>query len=224
MSQDLVHIGEVIVHGVLFDPKNTEAWRNMDVVENIYRSVPRLFDLLQERGVEYVLVGGIAMLAYIEGRNTQDIDLIISRDDLDKLPEIIIEDQNSEFAKGRYGDLRIDFLFTDSKLFDYVRRTHVTKRDFVERVVPCATVEGLLLLKLFALPSLYRQAQFSKVNIYEADAANLIALYRIPTQRLLDELANHMLASDVDEVRKIVADIEDRIARQSQRFGGGDRQ
>lgn len=68
MHQDLVHIGEVIVHGVLFDPKNTEAWRNMDVVENIYRSVPRLFDLLDERGAEYVLVGGIAMLAYIEGR------------------------------------------------------------------------------------------------------------------------------------------------------------
>jgi hypothetical protein len=29
-----------------------------------------------------------------------------------------------------------------------------------------------------------------------------------------------MLASDVAEVRRIVADIEDRIARQSQRFGG----
>jgi hypothetical protein len=28
-----------------------------------------------------------------------------------------------------------------------------------------------------------------------------------------------MLKSDVDEIRKIVADIEDRIARQSQRFG-----
>ena len=79
-------------------------------------------------------------------------------------------------------------------------------------------------MKLFALPSLYRQAQFSKVNIYEADAANLIARYQTPTQPLLNELANHMLASDVDEVRKIVADIEDRIARQSQRFGGGDRQ
>jgi hypothetical protein len=223
MNQNLVNIGEVIVHGVLFDPKNREAWRNMDAVENIYRSVPLLFDLLHERGVEYVLVGGIAMLAYIEGRNTQDIDLIISRDDLHKLPEIIIEDQDLEFARGHYDDLRIDFLFTDSKLFDHVRRKHSTTRSFVERTVPCATVEGLLLLKLFALPSLYRQAQFSKVNIYEADVANLIARYQIPTQLLLDELATHMLASDVDEVRKIVADIEDRIARQSQRFGGSEK-
>ncbi len=222
MNPELVNIGEVIVHGVLFDPKNTDAWRNMDIVENIYRSVPLLFDLLDQRGVDYVLVGGIAMLTYVEGRNTQDIDLIISRVDLDKLPEIHIDDQNSEFAQGSYRDLRIDFLFTDAKLFDHVRRMHVTTRRFVERVVPCATVEGLLLLKLFALPSLYRQAQFSKVNIHEADVANLIARYKIPTRPLLDELANHMLASDVTEVRRIVADIEDRIARQSRRFGGGE--
>jgi hypothetical protein len=223
MNQNLVHIGEVIVHGVLFDPKNREAWRNMEAVENIYRSVPRLFDLLDERRIEYVLVGGIAMLAYLEGRNTQDIDLIISRRDLNKLPEIVIEDQNSEFARGRFDDLRVDLLFTDSKLFDHVRRTHVATRNFVERAVPCATVEGLLLLKLFALPSLYRQAQFSKVNIYEGDAANLIARYQVSTQSLLDELAKYMLPSDMDEIRKIVADIEDRIARQSQRFGGGEK-
>src|SRR3954447_22369831 len=134
MQQNLVHIGEVIVHGVLFDPKNSEAVRAMDL-NDLYSAAARLFTLLDERGVSYVLVGGVAMLTYVEGRNTQDVDLIISRNDLNKLPEIIIEDQNSEFARGRYGDLRIDFLFTDSKLFDYVRRTHVTPRKFVERVV-----------------------------------------------------------------------------------------
>jgi hypothetical protein len=222
MNQNLVHIGEVIVHGVMFDPKNSEAVRAMDL-NDLYGAASRLFKLFDERGVEFVLVGGIAMLTYVEGRNTQDIDLIISRDDLNKLPEIIIEDQNAEFARGRYGDLSIDFLFTNSKLFDHVRRKHSTMQNFVERAVPCATVEGLLLLKLFALPSLYRQAQFSKVNIYEGDAANLIARYQISTQPLLDELANYLLPSDVDEVRKIVADIEDRIARQAQRFGGGEK-
>jgi hypothetical protein len=221
MTRELVHIGDVIVHGILFDPKNTDAWRNMGAVENIYDSVPRLFDLLEQRGIEYVLVGGIAMLAYIEGRNTQDIDLILARDDLDKLPEIIVTDQNPEFARGLFGGLRIDFLFTDSKFFDDVRQKHVTKRQFAERMVPCATVEGLLLLKLFALPALYRQAQFSKVNIYEADAANLIERFQIPTQPLLNELAAHMLDSDMNEIRKIVADIEERISQLAQRFGGG---
>ncbi len=110
MAEHLIHIGETIVNGVLFDPKNTEAWRSMDV-EGLYRAVPRLFDLLQERGVQYALVGGIAMLAYVEGRNTQDIDLILSAGDLKKVPEIRIEEQNPEFARAWFGELRVDFWF-----------------------------------------------------------------------------------------------------------------
>jgi hypothetical protein len=218
MGDNPVHIGEVIVHGVLFDPKNTAAWRSMDV-EGLYLSVPRLFDLLEERGVSYVLVGGIAMLAYVEGRNTQDIDLIIESADLEKLPEITIRDRNPDFARGRFGELQIDFLLSDSKFFDDVRRNHVTTRRFVERDVPCATVEGLLLTKLFALPSLYRQGQFAKIGIYENDAASLIQRFRPAMDQILDELAKFLLASDLEEVRKIVADIEQRIATQSKRFG-----
>ena len=223
MNPDLVNIGEVIVHGVLFDPKNTEAWRNMDVVENIYRSVPLLFDLLDQRGVDYVLVGGIAMLAYIEGRNTQDIDFIVARDDLQKLPEIRIEDEKQDFARGWFGDLRVDFLFTEDQLFDKVRREYATTKRFAERDVRCATVEGLLLMKLFALPDKYRRAHFDRVELYENDVLTLLRTFRPDTTPLFDELAKHMLASDVDEIRGIVADIEDRIARQSQRFGGGER-
>jgi hypothetical protein len=220
MADHLVNIGEVIVHGVLFDPKNTHAWRNMDMVENIYRSVPRLFELLEERGVDYVLVGGIAMLAYIEGRNTQDIDLIISRDDLKKVPEIQIEDEKQGFARGWFGHLRVAFLFTEDKLFEKVRRRYTTTKRFVERDVQCATVEGLLLMKLAALPDKYRLAHFDRVRAYEKDVADLIERFSPTTAPLFEELAQHMLASDVAEVRRIVADIEDRIARQSQRFGG----
>jgi hypothetical protein len=220
MTQELVHIGDVIFHGILFDPKNAEAWRKMSAMESIYQAVPRLFDLLNERSVDYVLVGGIAMLAYIEGRNTQDIDLMLSRDALDALPEISIADRNAEFAQGNFESIRIDILFADSSFFDYVRKNHVAKQRFVERVVPIATVEGMLLLKLFALPSLYRQAQFSKVNIYEADVANLLARYRIAMAPLLDELAKYLLESDIIEIRKIVADIENRVSQQPQRFRG----
>jgi hypothetical protein len=223
MNQNLVHIGEVIVHGVLFDPKNREAWRNMDVVENIYRSVPRLFDLLDERGVDYVLVGGIAMLAYIEGRNTQDIDLILARGDLRKLPEIRIEDDNKNFARGWFGDLRVDFLFSEGKLFRKVQQEYATTKQFADRKVRCATVEGLLLMKLAALPDKYRRAHFDRVELYENDVRTLIRNFRPDMGPLFDELSNHMLPSDIDEVRKIVADIEDRIVRQSQRFGDSER-
>ncbi len=219
MSDHLVDIGEVIVQGVLFDPKNTEAWRNMDLVQNIYRSVPKLFDLLEERGVDYVLVGGIAMLAYVEGRNTQDIDLIIQESDLAKLPEIRIEDRNKDFARGWFGELRVDFLFTKQKLFSLIRTKFATTKQFSERDVTCATVEGLLMMKLFALPDKYRRAQFDRVELYENDVRTLIRNFHPNMTPLVEELAEHMLPSDVEEIRKIVADIEDRIARQSQRFG-----
>jgi len=189
MSDHLVDIGEVIVHGVLFDPKNVEAWRNMDLVQNIYRDVPRLFDLLDERGVEYVLVGGIAMLAYVEGRNTQDIDLIVDESALAKLPEIRIEDRNKDFARGWFGDLRVDFLFTTGKLFDTIQRKFVTRKQFVGRGVPCATVDGLLLMKLFALPDEYRRGHFDKVRQYEKDVADLIEQFHPKTTPLFDELA-----------------------------------
>ncbi len=185
MSDHLVDIGDVIVHGVVFDPKNTEAWRNMDLVQSIYRDVPRLFELLDERGIDYVLVGDIAMLAYVEGQNTQDVDLIVDESDLAKLPEIRIEDRNQNFVHGWFGDLRVDFLFTTEELFDTIRRRFAVNKRFVDRDVPCATVEGLLLMKLFALPDEYRRGHFDKVRQYEKD-------------------------------------VEDRIARQSQRFGPTD--
>ena len=217
MTDKLVDIGEVLVHGVLFDPKNTEASRTLNV-ESLYGSAQRLFDLLDERGVEYVLVGGIAMLAYVEGRNTQDIDLIVSAADLAKAPEIRIEQANPNFARGWFGELQVDFLFAGGNLFDMVRRDHVASKRFVNRDLPCATPEGLLLLKLFALPSLYRQGQFAKVRTYEKDAADLLERYHPAVEPLLDELSTHMQVSDVEELRTIVAQIEDRLARQSKRF------
>jgi hypothetical protein len=219
LAEKRVHIGEVLVHGVLFDPKNTEAWRAMDV-EGLYRAAPRLFDLLDERGVEYVLVGGIAMLAYVDGRNTQDIDLILSAADLAKVPELRLEDQNAEFARARFGELQIDLLFSEKKLFDLVRRKFTAVIPFAEHDVRCATVEGLLLLKLFALPSLYRQGRFDKVRAYEKDVADLLERYRPEMAPLLKELDQHLSASDAEEVRRIVAEIDERLERQSERFRG----
>ena len=35
-----------------------------------------LFEELETKQVDYVLVGGVALLSYVDGRNTQDIDLI----------------------------------------------------------------------------------------------------------------------------------------------------
>jgi hypothetical protein len=214
-----VNIREVITHGLLFDPKNAEVLRAMDW-DNLLKSIPQLFELLEQRGIEYVLVGGIAMLIYVPGRNTQDIDIIVSSDDLTRLSEIRIEDRKGDFIRGRLGDLQVDLLLTDNELFDQVRREHTVRQRFAEREIPCASVEGLLLLKLFALPALYRQGQFDRVELYEHDVAMLLRAFQRDRSTIFEQLAPHLSASDLREVRDIVHEIDQRQARAPQRFGG----
>ena len=211
MKASRVHIGEVIRNAVAFNFKNSgEEILNAD---SLPESVQRLFDLLHEREIDYLLVGGIAMLAYVEGRNTEDIDLILAVSDLEKLPEITIEDLDADFARGSFERLRVDMLLTGNPLFEKVQRQHATTGHFMERDVPCATVDGLLLLKLFALPSLYRQGSFARVGLYENDVATLIEAYRPSLETLLSELSGYLGPTDLAAVRGIVSEISTRIER-----------
>jgi hypothetical protein len=184
----------------------------------LLHTVAQLFTLLHEQQVDYLLVGGIAMLQYVEGRNTEDIDLIIALSALQKLPDIIVTEQDNDFARGTFGDVQIDFLLTSNPLFATVQRHYATLRSFRERDIACATVEGLLLLKLYALPSLYRQGNFARVGLYENDIATLIHDYRPDLTPLFEELAGHLSASDVRSLRDIVSEIHQRIERFQQGF------
>lgn len=210
-----VHIGNVIRNATVFDFKNLRGGAvNTD---NLLQTVARLFALLDERNVDYLLVGGIALLQYIEVRNTQDIDLIMSVASLENLPEIRIVERSDEFARGQFDELRIDLLLTGNPLFDLVRHEHAATRKFVEQDIRCATVEGLLLLKLYALPSLYREGNFTRVGIYENDIATLMQLYRPQLDSILAKLSLHLSESDNQSVREIIGEIEQRLARFRQR-------
>lgn len=215
MKASKVHVGEVIRNAVAFNFKNSgEEILNAD---SLPETVERLFDLLHEREIDYLLVGGVAMLGYVEGRNTEDIDLIIAVSDVEKLPEITVEDLDADVARGKFERLHVDMLLTRNPLFEKVRRQHATTIRFMERDVPCATVEGLLLLKLYALPSLYRQGNFSRVGLYENDVATLIQAFRPPLEPLLSELSDYLSPTDLAAVRDIVSEILGRI----ERFGRG---
>ena len=181
--------------------------------DSLLTQVERLFNLLDSRKVDYVLVGGIALLTYVEGRNTQDIDLIMALPSLSKLPEINLENQDMFFARGKFGELQIDILLTENPLFAKVEKSYTTTKHFRDRTIRCATVEGLLLLKLFALPSLYRQGSFERVGIYENDIATLIYAFKPKMEPLFSELGKHLSKNDMAEVRRIIADVETRIQR-----------
>ncbi len=177
------------------------------------RDVVELFTLLRDRATPYLLVGGIAMLRYVEGRNTEDIDLLMSLPSLRQLPEISIEEQNEYFIRGRFRSVRVDVLLTANALFAEVQQGFGTTHRFAELDVPTATPEGLVLLKLYALPSLYRQGWFDRVSIYESDIASLLQRHRPAVEPLLQRLERHLEAGDLHELRGIVRDIETRIAR-----------
>jgi len=185
--------------------------------ESLLQTVARLFNFLRERQVDYVLVGGIALLRYVKGRNTEDIDLIMAVSSLKKLPEIQIVSQDVNFARGKFDELQIDILLTRNPLFERVQKHYTTIQHFTEQDIPCATVEGLLLLKLYALPSLYREGDFARVGIYENDIATLLHEYHPALEPLLNELARYLSETDMAAVREVIAEIQQRL----ERFGKG---
>lgn len=94
-----------------------------------------------------------------------------------------------------------------------VKNEHSRLQKFLDRSIPLATVEGLLLLKLYVLPSLYRQGNFTRVGLYENDIATLLHYYKPDMAILLDKLAAYVNESDLAEIRGIIADIQNRIQR-----------
>jgi len=206
-----VHIGEVIRNAVVFNLRNAQ-WDSVNA-DSLIETVARFFAVLSEREIEYALVGGIALLQYVEGRNTEDIDLIMAVSALERLPELTIETQDADFVRGSFGNLRVDVLLTRNPLFDEVRSHYSTTRKFAEQDIPCATVEGLVLLKLYALPSLYRQGSFIRVGIYENDIATLIHEHDPPLDKLLEKLTRYLNQSDLAQVKQIAVEMQQRIRR-----------
>jgi hypothetical protein len=208
-------IGSVLRNAVTFNFKNPpEFIMNAD---SLPAQVEQLFHLLDSRKVDYVLVGGIALLTYVEGRNTQDIDLIMALPSLAKLPEIKITSQDMYFVCGEFGELQIDILLTENPLFYKVAKKYSTEEQFMGRKIRCATVEGLLLLKLFALHLPYRQESFERVGIYENDIATLLNAYQPKREPLMAELKKHLNKTDMSELQNILTDIEARIKRFSKK-------
>jgi hypothetical protein len=86
-------------------------------------------------------------------------------------------------------------------------------RSFGGLSIRTVTVEGLVLLKLYALPSLYRQGNFDRVNIYESDVTLLLMNYPVDLEALVQLLSKYLLESDLLEVRETVTAIQARLQR-----------
>lgn len=182
-------------------------------MDDILPTVAELFALFNERKVRPVLVGGIALLQYIQGRNTENIDLILAVSALKKLPEIQITNEDLYFARGQFKGLQIDFLLTRNPLFARGQQAYTATQQFLEQEIVSATVEGLVLLKLYALPSLRRQGNFARVGLYENDVATLLYYHQPNMAVVQQELANYVSPDDHVAIQDTLAEIQQRIAR-----------
>jgi hypothetical protein len=209
--QSSAQIGNVIRNAVVFNVKNWVG--GMMNPDSLIQSVQDFFAILEQRKIDYVLVGGIAILHYIEGRNTQDLDLLMALSSLEKLPELKISSQDMYFVQANYNELQVDVLLTQNPLFKKVHSEYSKVQRFLDRDIPLATVEGLLLLKLYALPSLYRQGNFARVGIYENDIATLLHYYQPYVPSLLNELSKYVNENDFAEIKGVLSDIQNRIKR-----------
>lgn len=179
-------------------------------------SAERLFDLLDERGVAYVLVGGMAMLQYVDGRNTRDVDLIVEPETTQLISELVVTSEDKDFARADFSGVQLDLLKTSNSIFNLVRNEYAMNVTFGARTIECATPEGLVLLKLYAIPSLYRQGAIARADIYEGDILALFRAYPIDEASLIATLQEEMLATDIAAIREIVRDVRNRIARSTE--------
>jgi hypothetical protein len=180
--------------------------------ELLLRQTQRLLDALDSEGIPHVLVGGLALLQYVDGRNTRDIDLILATRDLSRLPDFVLREQNEWFATGDCGPLRVDLLFTANPLFAEVAEKHSQPRAFLDITLNCATPEGIILLKLFALPSLYRQGAITRADLYETDILQLLRLDPVTDDALLARLQPHVSETDLKALAGVLTDIRRRLA------------
>jgi len=118
---------------------------------SIPKDTEKFLDALVAADVPHLLVGGIALLQYVDTRNTQDIDFILALDD----------------AK----------------------------------------------IKLYALPSLYRQGDITRASIYESDITALQNTHLTSPEEILPILSSHLTESDLHEVSKILDEISHKLSR-----------
>jgi hypothetical protein len=178
-----------------------------------------LFRLLAEQRVDYLLVGGLAMLTYVKGRNTKDVDLLLSLEAAHKIPELEIRDRQDFFARAQFRSVQVDLLFTFNPLFKTVAEKFATVHSFAELKVPAVTVQGLIVLKLYALPSLYRQFQMDRAALYENDITMLLANHSPVVEPLFALATNDMEPGDKEELQKIISECGERAKLLRQRAG-----
>jgi len=131
---------------------------------NVFYEFHKIIQCLQRDGIEYALVGGIALAFHTEPRFTKDIDILLRASDLDKMTAVLNEEgyfcssapwtfKNSgltlhRFLKVQEGDeMMVDVLVSGDDPHDRIIRAALEVESKGTGVVRVATRRDLIWLK-----------------------------------------------------------------------------
>jgi len=211
-------IAAVLHDAYFFDPKNWSSRMSYPNLPQIVDTIKRLFNQLNEQNSSYLLVGGVAMLNYVNGRNTKDVDLIINDEVLVTLSGINVLSKNQNFVRASYDGIQLDLLLAQNQLFRQVQQKYKTEIYWDDLKISCATPMGLVILKFYALPSFYLQRQFDRASLYESDILQLLCHHSVDLESAIREVEPHLTLYDCAEIRKIAQEIQKRMMRMASCF------
>lgn len=188
---------------------NIQNWRDGFPID--YDMLPELvtkfLNLLEEKQVDFAIVGGIAYLAYIQDRNTKDLDILISVKELDKIIDYVeVTNKDVNFTNAIFEGMRVDFLKTSNAVFEYVKTHEITKYNFQEGLYPVATINGLILMRFDAIIDLYQKGRFDKIDRYEWDLSRLTRNFEIDWEHIWKVSKKFFTDGQIAEFQKMVAE------------------
>ncbi|MEM8505019.1 MAG: hypothetical protein AAF716_17925 [Cyanobacteria bacterium P01_D01_bin.1] len=175
----------------------------------------KLIELLETKGIDYALFGGVAMMVIApDARPTDDYDFIAQRSDFESISELAKISSDKNFGRYRHNATIVDTLFTENPVFAYALENYSANCLIADKTIRSLSPSGIALLKLYALPSLYLQGQHVRVATYEQDLEILFIVDpKIDEDTLLNFLSKHLVQSQIAELRNTCEDIRQKLAR-----------
>ena len=188
---------------------NIQNWRDGFPID--YDMLPELvikfLKLLEEKRVDFCIVGGIAYLAYVQDRNTKDLDILISVTELEKIIGYVeVTNKDVNFTNAVFEGMAVDFLKTSNAVFDYVKENETTTYNYVEGLYPIATVNGLILMRFGAIIDLYQKGKFNKIIFYERDLQVLTLNFDIDWKHIWRVSQKFFTDGQINEFQRMVAE------------------
>lgn len=140
--------------------------------------IERIFALLDDNGVSYCLIGGVAVNAYVDPVFTADLDIALATDDIERVRElmgrtlIVREFPHSLNVSERGTKLQIQFQL-DPLYSAFVARAE--RRAVLDLFVPVAALEDLFQGKVWAASDDTRRVSKHLKDL--SDIARLIEAY-----------------------------------------------